>query len=311
MPGQRATGEERSAMKRAILIVKGEVQRVGYRDVVAKIARKLSISGFVENLKPYDVKIVAEGSDANITQFIEQLKIKRFPIDVESVEVSFEPYKHEFEYFEIKRGDWREELFERLDTAGALLYKSVELGEKSVALGERSVELGEKSVALGETSVALSERSVELGEKSVALGERSVELGEKSVALGEKLVALSERSVELGEKSVALSEKSVELGERSVALSEKSVALGEKSVALSERSVELGEKSVALGEESVSIGKRMLEKQDATIEVIEQSKDEIVTEIRSLREDLRSYMEDRFAKIEHEIEAIKAKIGMV
>ncbi|RJS80252.1 acylphosphatase, partial [Methanophagales archaeon] len=42
-------------MKRAILIVKGEVQRVGYRDVVAKIARKLSISGFVENLKPYDV----------------------------------------------------------------------------------------------------------------------------------------------------------------------------------------------------------------------------------------------------------------
>ena len=284
-------------MKRAILIVKGEVQRVGYRDVVAKIARKLSISGFVENLKPYDVKIVAEGSDTNIAQFIEQLKIKRFPIDVESVEVSFEPYKHEFEYFEIKRGDWREELFERLDTAGALLYKSVELGEKSVALGERSVELGEKSVALGERSVELGERSVALGEKLVALSERSVELGEKSVALGE-------RSVALGERTVALSERSVELGERSVALNEKSVALGEKSV-------ELGEKSVALGEESVSIGKRMLEKQDATIEVIEQSKDEIVTEIRSLREDLRSYMEDRFAKIEHEIEAIKAKIGMV
>jgi len=276
MPGQRNEEWEEKGMKRAILIVKGEVQRVGYRDVVAKIARKLSISGFVENLKPYDVKIVAEGSDENIAQFIEQLKIKRFPIDVESVEVSFEPYKHEFEYFEIKRGDWREELFERLDTAGALLYKSVELGEKSVALGERSVELGEKSVALGEKLVALSERSVELGERSVALGERTV--------------ALSERSVELGEKSVAL---------------------GERSVALGERSVALNEKSVALGEESVRIGKRMLEKQDATIEVIEQSKDEIVTEIRSLREDLRSYMEDRFAKIEHEIEAIKAKIGMV
>ena len=291
-------------MKRAILIVKGEVQRVGYRDVVAKIARKLGISGFVENLKPYDVKIVAEGSDTNIAQFIEQLKIKRFPIDVESVEVSFEPYKHEFEYFEIKRGDWREELFERLDTAGALLYKSVELGEKSVALGERSVELGEKSVALGERSVELGEKSVALGEKLVALSERSVELGEKSVALGERSVELGERSVALGERTVALSERSVELGERSVALNEKSVALGEKSV-------ELGEKSVALGEESVRIGKRMLEKQDATIEVIEQSKDEIVTEIRSLREDLRSYMEDRFAKIEHEIEAIKAKIGMI
>lgn len=121
-------------MKRAILIVKGEVQRVGYRDAVEKIARKLNIRGFVENLKPYDVRIVAEGEDANISKFIEQIKIKKFPIDVESTEVGFEPYKGEFEYFEIKRGDWHEELLERLDTAGTLLYKSVELGEKSVAL---------------------------------------------------------------------------------------------------------------------------------------------------------------------------------
>jgi len=183
-----------------------EVQRVGYRDAVEKIARKLNIRGFVENLKPYDVRIVAEGEDANISKFIEQIKIKKFPIDVESTEVGFEPYKGEFEYFEIKRGDWHEELLERLDTAGTLLYKSVELGEKSVALGE---------------------------------------------------------------------------------------------------------KSVALGEESISIGKKMLEKQDATIEAIERGKEEIVTEISSLREDLRSYMENKFARIEHEIEAIKAKIGMV
>ena len=214
-------------MKRAILIVKGEVQRVGYRDAVEKIARKLNIRGFVENLKPYDVRIVAEGEDADISKFIEQIKIKKFSIDVESTEVGFEVYKGEFEYFEIKRGDWHEELLERLDTAGTLLYKSVELGEKSVELGEKSVELGEKSVALGE-------------------------------------------------------------------------------------------KSVVLGEESVSIGKKMLEKQDDTIEAIGEvsekidgAKEEIVTEISSLREDLRSYMENKFAKIEYEIAEIKAKVGIV
>jgi acylphosphatase len=44
---------------------------------------------------------------------------------------------------------------------------------------------------------------------------------------------------------------------------------------------------------------KMLEKQDDTVE-----------EIKSLREDLRAYMENRFAKIEREIEVIKAKIGM-
>jgi len=56
---------------------------------------------------------------------------------------------------------------------------------------------------------------------------------------------------------------------------------------------------------------KMLEKQDDTIEAIDRSKEEIVTEVKSLREDLRSYMENKFAKIEYEIEGIKAKIGMV
>jgi hypothetical protein len=95
-------------------------------------------------------------------------------MDVESTEVSFETYEGEFEYFEIKRGDWHEELLERLDTAGTLLYKSVELGERSVALGE-------ESVALGERSVALSERSVALGEKSVGIGEKMLEKQDKTI----------------------------------------------------------------------------------------------------------------------------------
>ncbi len=63
---------------------------------------------------------------------------------------------------------------------------------------------------------------------------------------------------------------------------------------------------------------KMLGKQDETIdaivevsEKIDGSKEEIVTQISSLRDDLRSYMEYKFAKIEHEVEAIKAKIGMI
>ncbi len=210
-------------MQRVTLIAKGEVQRVGYRDDVERIARKLNITGYVENQKPYDVKIVAEGEAAVIDQFIERIKINRFPIDVEHVEVNFGDYKGEFEYFEIKRGEWQEEFGERLDIAGRLFYRNIEL---------------------------------------------------------------SERSVELGERNVALSERSVELGER--------------NVALSERSVELGERNVVLGEESVSIGKLMLDKQDETI-----------TELKGVRTDLKSYMEERFERIEREIAAIKDKIGVV
>ena len=56
-----------------------------------------------------------------------------------------------------------------------------------------------------------------------------------------------------------------------------------KSVELGEKNVKLAEQAVALGEESVIIGKKMMEKQDDTIE-----------EIRALREDMKTYMENKF-----------------
>ena len=127
-------------MKRALILVKGKVQRVAYRDEVEEIARRLEISGFVENVKPYDVRIVAEGEDSKMERFIEEISITRYPIDVEHLEVRFEDCKAEFEYFEIKRGNWQEELGERLDAAGKLLYKSVELGEESVSIGKKMLD---------------------------------------------------------------------------------------------------------------------------------------------------------------------------
>ena len=117
-------------MKKATIITKGDVQRVGYRDAVEKIARKLKLTGFVENLKPYDVKIVAEGEDGILDEFITRIRIDKPPIAVEGIDVEFGAATGEFEYFEIRRGDWKEELGERMDTAGAMLYMSVELGEK-------------------------------------------------------------------------------------------------------------------------------------------------------------------------------------
>lgn len=114
----------KSEVQRAVIIAKGDVQRVGYRDAVERVARKLKITGYVQNLKPYDVKIVCEGDKESVELFKEKIKIKEFPIDVEEVEVCFEKSNGEFEYFEIKRGDWQEELGERLDAARAELKQN-------------------------------------------------------------------------------------------------------------------------------------------------------------------------------------------
>jgi len=130
-------------MKRAVIIAKGDVQRVGYRDTVEKIARKLKLAGFVENLKPYDVRIIAEGEDDVLNELITQIRIKdrpTSPVSVEELDFEFVAATGEFEYFEIRRGEWAEELGERLDTAGALLHLSVELGKESVELGKKMLD---------------------------------------------------------------------------------------------------------------------------------------------------------------------------
>jgi len=51
---------------------------------------------------------------------------------------------------------------------------------------------------------------------------------------------------------------------------------------------------------------QILEKHDSLLE----KQDGTLSEMKGLREDLKSYMEERFERIEHEIVAIKAKIGV-
>ena len=113
---------------RAAIIVKGEVQRVGYRDAVEKIARKYNIKGFVENLKPYDVRIVCEGEEADVKRFVVALKIEGDPlICVSDIAVQYANPTGAFKYFEIKRSSSEEETAERLDLAALHLKSLVSL----------------------------------------------------------------------------------------------------------------------------------------------------------------------------------------
>ena len=58
---------------------------------------------------------------------------------------------------------------------------------------------------------------------------------------------------------------------------------------------------------------QILEKQDSLLgkqDSLLEKHDETLSEMKGLRGDLKSYMEERFERIEHEIVAIKAKIGV-
>ncbi len=107
-------------MQRVEIVVKGKVQKVGYRDVVQEIARKFGIVGYVENLEDGDVKIVAEGEEEILRNFAEAIKMKKDFIEVRETKVSFKPTTGEFKLFKIKYGDIQEELGERM--GAAILY---------------------------------------------------------------------------------------------------------------------------------------------------------------------------------------------
>ncbi len=109
-------------MKRAIIITKGRVQRVGYRDLVADWAMDLGVVGFIENQPDGTVKIVAEGEEERLEEFIRKAQPDDDPlIRIAHVDVGYEKATGEFELFKIKRGSSEEETGERLDTAAKSL----------------------------------------------------------------------------------------------------------------------------------------------------------------------------------------------
>jgi len=162
---------------RTEIIVKGEVQRLGYRDVVERTARKMKLTGFVENMKLYDVRIICEGDKTILNSFIEQIRIKEYPVDVEHLDVSFQDATGEFNYFEIKRGDMVEELGERLDIFNAkitqLVQKQVEMIEKmdynTSILKENTSILKNNNSILKENTYILKEFKHETGENLSSL----------------------------------------------------------------------------------------------------------------------------------------------
>jgi acylphosphatase len=170
-------------MQRVEIIASGHVQRVGFRDLVEKIAQDLDISGTVENREPYDVRIVAEGEEGALAAFIAGLKVERGPIRVRDLEVRWSEATGEFPFFKILRGDWQEELGERFDVAVGLLYRSVELGEETLAVSKENLAVGKETLAVGKETLAVGKENLAIGKKM--LEKQDVMIDRQDETIGE------------------------------------------------------------------------------------------------------------------------------
>ena len=196
-------------MHRVEIIASGDVQRVGFRDLVQKVGRDLGLSGTVENQEPYDVRIVAEGEEGALKEFIAGMKVEKGAIRVRELEVTWASATGEFPYFKILRGDWQEELGERFDVAVGLLHRSVELGEENLAIGRMMLDKQDTTISILKN---IKEDTSEIGaikeEVSTARYEARREREEiistlKSGSLEEKYEQLSR---EIAEIKVAIAE---------------------------------------------------------------------------------------------------------
>lgn len=81
--------------------IHGEVQGVFYRAQVCKIAKNLGLVGWVKNELDGSVKIVAEGEEDVLKNFIE--KCYNIPnASVERIDTEWKEAKNEFSEFSIK-----------------------------------------------------------------------------------------------------------------------------------------------------------------------------------------------------------------
>lgn len=99
------------------IVCHGEVQGVGYRQYVAKIARKFGLVGCVKNLEDGTVQIRCKGEEENINKFKKQIDINK-PIQAPFIEVEkitsipLEQGKITQTTFKVMFGDINTEIFE-------------------------------------------------------------------------------------------------------------------------------------------------------------------------------------------------------
>jgi acylphosphatase len=114
---------------RAEIIIKGRVQKAGYRDLIDQRAYEHSLTGTVENLPDKTVKVVCEGDEEDIKAFVEEVKIKEYPVDVQDIKIHFSAATGEFTTFDIVRGELTDEVFSSMDMAAHYLRQmNTELG---------------------------------------------------------------------------------------------------------------------------------------------------------------------------------------
>ncbi|GEM_PF-716620 len=96
---------------RAIVLVSGVVQGVGFRPFVYRIAVANDLKGYVRNRGDAGVEIVVQGADESVEKFLSDLKARKPPLaSYDSIDVAYPEHLNELRTFSILESSEEREL---------------------------------------------------------------------------------------------------------------------------------------------------------------------------------------------------------
>jgi acylphosphatase len=87
---------------KAVVIVQGVVQGVGYRFFVLNQARLFGINGYVRNMPDGTVEVVAEGDKGIVNDFVERLRIGPLSAHVTGIDIKWDKKDSGFTEFRLR-----------------------------------------------------------------------------------------------------------------------------------------------------------------------------------------------------------------
>jgi acylphosphatase len=149
-------------LRRVRVLVDGRVQRVGYRYVVANLARERNVKGYVRNLDDGRVEIVAEGEEKELEDFLARIQVKEEPIIVERIEVHEEKPTGEFKTFRIVTGSLEEEMVEGFGTGASYLMLMLRLQKEMIGMQKEMIGMQKETLKLQNETLSLQRETLKL-----------------------------------------------------------------------------------------------------------------------------------------------------
>jgi acylphosphatase len=124
------------------------------------IAIREKLKGYVKNLDDGRVEIVAEGDEESLSKFLNDIRIKKEPILVESIDVSYEEPTGEFKAFKIITGSLEDEMVEGFSTGA--MYFNIVISKQDQMLEKQDLMLQKQDLMLQKQDQMLQKQDLML-----------------------------------------------------------------------------------------------------------------------------------------------------